>query len=113
MDLKDLTEAERRSFFGLLTTMVDADGKVAEEELEEIDALAEEMEIDLCAALEEARAQFRDRDAALESASEIQRTEARELVQTVLHDLAQRDGEQSPEELQLLADLRALWSDGA
>lgn len=113
MDLKDLTEGERRSFFGLLTTMVDADGKVAEEELEELDALADEMEIDLYAALEEARARFPDRDSALKSAAEIQRPQAREIVRTVLHDLAQRDGEQSPEELQLLADLSALWSGGA
>ncbi len=110
MNLNELTDDERPIFFGLLATMIDADGKTTEGELQEIDALAEEMGIELHEALAGARAAGLSREAVLDNARKITRVGARQIILTVLHDLSQHDGDQGPDEALLLGELQILWS---
>jgi uncharacterized tellurite resistance protein B-like protein len=110
MEVRELTQDERRVLFGLLAHLADADGRTSAGELEELEALGEEMGTgSLQSALVEARAIFATPQQALEAASGVTRSDARELIRTLLHDLAGSDGERSAAEVQLLTDLGSMW----
>lgn len=110
MDVRELTPEERQVLFGLLAHLVAADTRVDPGEAAELDALGEEMGIDsLHEAFREARASFARADDALGAAVRVERKDARELVRTLLHDLATSDGERSVEEERILQQLDELW----
>lgn len=110
MQAKDLNADERAVLFALLAHLSMADRSVSSGELGELDALGEEMGIEsLPGAIAAARASFPTPAAALTAANTISRTDARELIRTLLHDLATSDGDRGDAETQLLADLATLW----
>ena len=109
MNPADLTDPERQALYGLLVTVADADGRIEEGELDELDALAEELDVDLYSAMATARELVPDLDRALALAGQVVRPEARTLIRTLLSDLAQGDGERSETELAVLAGLARIW----
>ncbi|MBW1880750.1 MAG: hypothetical protein JRJ84_20530 [Deltaproteobacteria bacterium] len=106
--MSDLFELERAILIDLASQMVWADGTASGEELQELLELDDEMGDE---AFQEAMkaARSRSREEVLASAAKIERTEARDLVLTVLHDLASVDGIEEAE-AELLAELRKLWA---
>lgn len=110
MDVRELTPDERQVLFGLLAHMVAADRRIDPGEAAELDALGEEMGVgSLNDAFIEARRTYPTTESALDAAPRIDRKDARELVRTLLHDLAAADGERSIEEDRILQKLDAVW----
>lgn len=110
MDVRDLTDDERQVLFGLLAHLVAADRRIDPGEAAELDALGEEMGVgSLNDAFVQARKTFATAEDALGAVPRIDRKDARELIRTLLHDLASSDGERSPEEDRILRKLDGLW----
>lgn len=110
MKVQELNEDERKVLLWLLAYMADADGVVAGAEIAGLEEITSALGIHLYTALTDARGAFADRDEALRYAGTVVRAEARGTIRAVLAELAGRDGAESPEEQQMLAELDALWS---
>ena len=111
MEAKDLTDDERGVLFALLAHLVTADARFAAGESEELDALGEEMGVGpLDHPIADARRAYPTPDAAVAAAATIVRPDARELVRTLLFDLAGADGEHTPDEDDLIARVLKLWA---
>ncbi|MEQ1564246.1 MAG: TerB family tellurite resistance protein [Myxococcota bacterium] len=111
MLVSELTDGEREVLFGLLTHLVAADARFAAGESAELDELGEEMGVGrLDDALAAARQALPTADAAIAAAAGITRPDARELVRTLLFDLAHADGERTPEEDDLLVRVAKVWA---
>jgi uncharacterized tellurite resistance protein B-like protein len=107
--LTELTPDEQLALVGLIIFVVDADGQASTEEMKEFRAVAAEMgrkEFD--AAFRQAKQRFSVQGDAVAFARTVERPWARELILTVLHDLAQADGI-SPEEHALIDAVGAHW----
>ncbi len=111
MNINDLDGGEKTALVGLLAYMIDADGRVARQEAIELLALQEEMgATNLAGGVGKAIEIFEDRDELLTyAAGRVKREAARELIRTVLHDLAQADGNRVRPEKDLLDDLTLKW----
>jgi hypothetical protein len=108
MNMSELYELERAVLIDLASQMVWADGTTSGEELQELLELDEEMgHEDFQDAIEAARG--RSREEVLENAAKVIRTDARDLILTVLHDLASADGVVEAE-ADLIAELKMTWA---
>ncbi len=111
MNVVDLDLEAKVALIGLLAHMVDADGRVAEGEAVELLNLGEEMRHRaLSEAVDRSRTSFADRDALLRYAGLITDDDARELIRTLLVDLANSDGFRGRNERDLLDDLFITWA---
>lgn len=110
MDATQLSENEILALAGLALHLASADGKLSPEEAEELRHLGEEIggPDEFSSAIAEAHARFKTAADALDYASEIERTGARELIHTVVTDLANADDLHAAE-AELLARLRLMW----
>lgn len=110
MNLADLDDTERLALVALAHAMAAADGEHSEEEMSEFRELAHEIGHDgFEAALAAARARFPTRDAAIAFAeTAVTRRGAREIIHTVLVDLAGADGI-SADERSLIDHVRTMW----
>lgn len=110
MNLTELTPDEKICLVGLVVQMIREDGQISPEEQAEFDELSAEMGP---AAFEEAltasRARFTGRDAVLAHAATVFRAEARQIIHTVLVDMASTDGISESEET-LLRAVGQLWN---
>ncbi len=110
MNLTDLDDDEQLALVALVIQLMRADGTTSEEELEELAALGAEMgpkRFD--AAYVRARDDYGTREAALAFAqSHVRRDGARELIHTVLHDMAATDGV-TADERSFVETVRAMW----
>lgn len=109
MNLTDLTPEERVVLVGLVKMFVDADGQSTADEMAEFRAIADELgrkEFDV--AFRDAAPRFTSVDSALAEASKVSHAYAREMIHTVLYDLAAADGV-SAEERELLKKIEAVW----
>jgi uncharacterized tellurite resistance protein B-like protein len=107
--LSDLTPDEQLALVGLVVHLVDADGQASTEEMIEFREVAVEMgrkEFD--AAFRTAKQRFNSKEDAIAFARSVERPWARELILTVLHDLAQADGI-SDEERALIDAVGGHW----
>jgi uncharacterized tellurite resistance protein B-like protein len=107
--LSELTHDEQLALVGLIVYLVDADGQASTEEMIEFREVAVEMgrkEFD--AAFRLAKAKFTSQEDAISYAKTVERPWARELILTVLHDLAQADGI-SDEEHALIDTVASHW----
>lgn len=110
MDVRDLDGTERDVLMALLAHMTEADDHIDPAEVLELHALAEEMGIeDLQGDMMRARAVVQTREDRRRAAARVDRVEARELIRTILMDLAQADGERSDDELAILVELSEVW----
>jgi uncharacterized tellurite resistance protein B-like protein len=110
VQVQDLDDSEREVFLALLAHLAEADARIDPGEVLEIDAIAEEMGItDIRERLMRARGATPTRDDVLAVAQKVGRPDARELIRTVLFDLAQSDGERSADENELLEALNRIW----
>lgn len=110
MQIHELTLDERQVMFGLLAHLATADAAVTAGESAELAALGEEMGVEsLSSTIAAARVAFRTPDDVLVAARRVDRPDARELIRTVLLDLAGADGERSEVEQALIAKLHATW----
>lgn len=113
MQAKELTEDERKALFALLAHLAVADSGISAGEFAEFEALGEEMGISsVHEALGAARASCPTPDAALKLAAGVTRPDAREMIRTLLHDLAGADGARGESEAKLLASIASLWPRG-
>jgi len=111
VNVVDLSLDAKVALIGLLAHMVDADGEVAEGEAVELLYLGEEMKHpSLQAAVKRSRKSFANRDALLRYAGLIADDDARELIRTLLVDLANSDGFKGRNERALLDDLFEVWA---
>jgi hypothetical protein len=111
MNVRELTQDERQVLFGLLAHVTVADGKVEQGELEELELLGDELGVEhLHASLADARKLFPTRGELLAAVATVQRKDARELIRTLLIDLATADGERTSEEEELLSDITEVWA---
>lgn len=115
MELQDLNEDERVALAGLIVQMIDglaegSAGSRSPEEMQEFLEIAEEMgRADFDAAIAEARKRGAgDRKVALALAAAVERPQVRELVHTVLVDLAASDF-LSDEERELIRTVAGMW----
>lgn len=110
MNLVDLDESERIALVALVQAMVAADGEQSDEEMAEFREIAHELgKREFDAAFASARERFPTRDAALAfAATAVSRPKARELIHTVLVDLAGADGI-SADEQALIDHVRQMW----
>lgn len=110
MQVDELTLDERQVLFGLLAHLAEADEVIEPGEIAEFEALGEEMGIEsITSTIQAARSAFATPDHALAAAARLDRTDARELIRTLLHDLAGADGERAPQEDAILLQLNAMW----
>ena len=109
MNLQDLNEDERVTLLGLVVLMIDADNSRSTAEMTEFREIAAEM----------GRKEFDDafrmvtskglgRDEILERAHQVDRKDAREIMHTVLVDLAATDFV-SDDERELIRQVAAIW----
>ncbi len=110
MEARDLTADERHVLFGLVGRLAGADGVIAHGEVEEIEALGEEIGCDPQAAIAAANERFPNLDGLMEAAANLEREEARQLLRTLLIDLASSDGDRGVEENALLSKVTRLWA---
>lgn len=110
MNLSELDENERVALVGLVLQLVRADGVTTDDELEELRALGVEMGPRLFDdAYRTARDELVTREAALAFARQhVTRTDAQEVIHTVMCDMAATDGI-ADEERALLGFVRAMW----
>ncbi|MEZ4235169.1 MAG: N-formylglutamate amidohydrolase [Myxococcota bacterium] len=110
VQVSELNDTEREVFLALLAHLAEADSRIDPGEVLEIDALAEEMGIDdMQERLMRARGATPTREALLAALEKVERPDARELVRTVLFDLAQSDGERTEAETELLEAVTRAW----
>lgn len=110
MQVQELNDTEREVLLALLAHIAEADERIDPSEVLEIDALAEEMGIaDMRERLMRARGATPTRDDLLAAIRKVQRHDARELIRTILFDLAQSDGERSAAEHEILQALTEVW----
>ena len=113
MNVRELTHEERQVLFGLLAHVAAADGSVGDGEREELDLLGAEMGVEpLQGAIDEARKTFPTRESLLAAVGTVTRKDARELIRTLLIDLATADGDRTDEENELLSDITRVWAKG-
>lgn len=111
MNVRDLTSTEREVLFALLGHLTHADQRDDPDEARELVALGEEMGIDdLPGEVSRAGAVVRTRTELLNLAETVEREDARELIRTLLFDLANADGERSAPEADLLDGITLRWS---
>jgi uncharacterized tellurite resistance protein B-like protein len=110
MNLVDLTDDEQVALVALVVQLMRSDGETSEDELTELSSLGAEMGLKrFDAAYVRAREALGTREAALAFAqSHVQRPAARELIHTVLYDMAAADGVDE-EERALVSTVRAMW----
>ena len=106
MNLDGLEPVELQVFADLLTQMMFADGEISFDELTELEELAVEFGDDFQRAVE--RSQVKSREEALAGVAGVTRPEARQLILTVLHDMAVADGLEDAEK-QLMDAVREIW----
>lgn len=107
MNLNQLNPLERAVLAELTAHMVDADGETSVEEVQEMLEIEEEMEDEtFIASIDASRGT--PLDETLEKAKLLTNPEARELIRTVLHDLAAVDG-LVREESEVLQKLAEAW----
>lgn len=110
MHAHDLSAEERRILFGLVGRLAAADGSVAAGESQEIADLGEEIGCDPDAAMAEAKTLFPTLQSLLDAVGGIEREEARQLIRTVLFDLAASDGDRGDEENAVLAEVTRIFA---
>ena len=111
MNLTELEPNELTALIGLIAYMIDADGVVDDEEMEEVSRLAEEMDIpDLAAQIDMARRLYPTRDMMLSAAAKVTRDNARDLIRTVLFDVSTSDGRREQAESDLLDEVTQIWA---
>lgn len=110
MHVGELTESERNVLFALLAHIAEADDRIDPDEVLEIDALGEEMGVDnLRERLMRARAATHSPEALASAMASVERPDARDLIRTLLYDLARADGEQHESENEILDRLDRAW----
>jgi uncharacterized tellurite resistance protein B-like protein len=113
MDVRELTQDERQVLFGLLAYVAAADGEVGEGELRELELLGDELGVEaLSTALADARNVYPTRERLLDAVGTVRRRDARELMRTLLIDLATADGDRGHEENALLSEVTRIWARG-
>lgn len=111
MNVKDLLPDEWEVLLALLAHLAEADDHIDPAEVLEVHGLADEIgATDVMNALMRARAVVRTRQELLDAAARVQRDEARELMRTVLFDLAQADGDRSAAEREILDAVTRVWA---
>lgn len=111
MNVRDLEPAEWEVLLAMLGHLAEADARIDPGEVLEVQGLAEEFgEEDVMSRIMRARAQVQTRDDLLAAAKGVTRPAARELMRTILMDLAQADGERSDAERALLDDITRVWA---
>jgi uncharacterized tellurite resistance protein B-like protein len=110
MNLSELNDDEKLALAALLARVALADGEVSEAEIEEVVALADEMEEEGFRTLfTYAQTKFTDDESAIELAnSSVTRLPSRELILTILSDLANTDGANRSETL-VIQKMRNRW----
>lgn len=111
MNLVDLDDTERLALVALVQAMVAADGEQTENEMSEFREIAHEIgRVAFDDAFAAARQRFPTRDAAVTFAeTAVTRSGAREIIHTVLVDLAGADGI-SADEQAIIDRVRAMWA---
>ena len=107
MDMQDLTLDERMVLIHLVAQMIGADSDTTPEELEEIQALAEEMGHDSFSEAVSA-ARHKSLTEVLAYAKVVERDDAWQLIRTVLIDIAAVDGV-SIEEARIIDNVETIW----
>lgn len=111
MQVQELNDIEREVLLALLAHLAEADARIDPGEVLEIDALAEEMGItNIRERLMRARGATQTRQDLLAALQKVTRPDARDLIRTVLSDLAQSDGERTPAETELLDAVAGVWA---
>ena len=110
MDLKDLTKDEQLALGGLVRLMIRADGVFSEEEEERVSAIGEELGGGalMWRIVSDSAQAFRTDADVRRAASEIKRSDARELILGVLTSVAVADTVTVSEQ-GLIDALRAAW----
>lgn len=109
MNLSDLEPDERVALVGLVLAIVDADNSKSDAEMEEFRAIAAELgrrEFD--EAFRTCKSQLHNLDEVMEVAVKVERPGAREIIHTVLVDLAAADFI-SEEEQAIITRVAVLW----
>lgn len=93
MKITDLTHDEKLTLIGLEKTIIQADRTFSSEEAAELKKLAKAMgEEQFKALVDEAKQAFKSLDAIKEQAKKVERPEARQLIYTLLYEMAVPDG---------------------
>jgi len=111
MNLEDLNEAERDALVASLYLLVNADGRVRHQERKEVEALMVELgDPQLEARVRDAGEKVNSVDDLKPLVAKVEREDARELIRTVLFDLAQADGQRSGEENDVINLVTRVWA---
>jgi uncharacterized tellurite resistance protein B-like protein len=111
MEVRELERPEWEVLLALLAHLAEADSRIDASEVLELHGIADELGIeDVMSQLMRARGALVTRPELMAAAATVTRPEARELMRTLLMDLAQADGERSGEERALLDELAAVWA---
>jgi uncharacterized tellurite resistance protein B-like protein len=111
MNVRDLRKDEWEVLLALLAHLAEADDRIDPAEVLEVHGIADEIGAeDVMSALMRARAAVRTRQDLLDAAARVDRDEARELMRTLLFDLAQADGDRSPAEREILDAVTRVWA---
>lgn len=111
MNVEDLTEVEREALVAALCVLANADGRVGHKERAEIEALADELGApDLTDKLAEVSTRIRTIEDLTPIIAHVIRDDARELIRTILFDLANADGVRSAKENGVLDLITREWA---
>lgn len=111
MDVIDLTAEERDALYVALAHLAAADGRISDGELAELTELADEMGVpDLRDRVSAAHAAHGSIEALEKAVASVERDDARELIRTLLFDLAQADGNRDDDENDVLDIVTRVWA---
>jgi uncharacterized tellurite resistance protein B-like protein len=111
MDVIDLQPAEREALYAALAHLSAADGRISDGETNELAELAEEMEVpDLRDRLVAAHRAHPHLDDLRKLVATVERVDARELIRTLLFDLAHADGDRGELENDVLDAVTKEWA---
>ncbi len=109
MNPTDLTDEEMLALICLSRVMVAADGQLGVEEMEELNEIGMDLGVEAFTRVSKlADAEVNTTERALELAANVDRADAREMILTMLGDLAGVDGVDDSER-QFLAEVRSAW----
>ena len=111
MNVDELSETEREALTAAVSLLANVDGRVGYREREEIEALAEELEDpDLPKRLAAAAETIQTLDDLLPLVVRVVRPDAREIIRTILFDLAHADGQRTDAENEILDLVTREWA---
>ena len=110
MNAIDMNDLELQALTGLIGHVMRADGSIDPGEKQELEFLGAELGLsDFHSRVNDVLTKYPSHSDILSIACKVEREDARQLIRTILLDMAQSDGDRGQEELELVEKVMKAW----